>query len=97
MNQQTTRRDFLDVTTTMAAAGLGWAFSRRESTASPVSPRSIPKMKITRAESVMTGSEVFVRIETDAGPREHSCHHEMTSAYEMDPRNTTVLPVRRQG
>ena len=67
MNKQTTRRDFLGATGTMAATGLGWALSNQAAAAAAVSPRSIPKMKITRAEPVMTGSDVFVRIETDAG------------------------------
>ena len=67
MNQPTNRRHFLGATGTLAAAGLSWAFARPESTAAPLPSRSIPKMKITRAEPVMTGSDVFVRIETDAG------------------------------
>ena len=67
MNQPTNRRHFLGATGTLAAAGLSWAFARPESTAAPLPSRSIPKMKITRAEPLMTGSDVFVRIETDAG------------------------------
>lgn len=67
MNQPTNRRHFLGATGTIAAAGLSWAFAGRESTAAPLPSRSIPRMKITRAEPVMTGSDVFVRIETDAG------------------------------
>src|SRR5512140_2018436 len=67
MNKQTTRRDFLGSTSALAAAGLGWALAARESSAAPVPQRSPLKMKIARAESVMAGTDVFVRIETDAG------------------------------
>lgn len=72
---KTTRRDFLGATSTMAAAGFAWALADRascgaaapDSTSAPPSPRSIPKMKILRAEPIMSGGDVFVRIETDAG------------------------------
>ncbi len=67
MNIETTRRDFLGSTSAIAAAGLGWAFVARESSAAPLPPRSPLKTKITRAEPIMTGTDVFVRIETDAG------------------------------
>jgi galactonate dehydratase len=67
MIQQTTRRNFLGATGTIAAAGLGLALASRASNAAPGAPRSTAKMKITRGEPIMTGTDVFVRLETDAG------------------------------
>ena len=60
----------------LAGAGLAWAAGGRVHAAEDVGaapqrevppPRDIPPMKITRAEPILTGGDVFVRIETDAG------------------------------
>ena len=59
----------------LAGAGLLWAAgqsARGEDRTSPSresarSDRRIPRMRITRVDPILTGSDVFVRIETDTG------------------------------
>lgn len=69
---ETTRRNFV-----MGAAGSGfvWALARNAFSQNAPSPSAatgrvpapVPKMKITKADTIMTGRDIFVRIETDAG------------------------------
>ncbi len=64
----TTRRRML---TGCTGAGLLWAAGSQAKgqnrNASSAPERKIPRMKITRVDPILTGRDVFVRIETDAG------------------------------
>ncbi len=69
---ETTRRNFV---MGAAGSGFGWALARNAFSQNAPSPSAatgrvpgpVPKMKITKANTIMTGRDVFVRIETDAG------------------------------
>ncbi len=72
MKTEATRRSLFK---NIAGAGLlwtagrpAWGQDRTSATASPVPrERRVPRMKITKVEPILTGGDVFVRIETDAG------------------------------
>ena len=72
LSETKTRRGLLRE---LAGTGVLWAATRSASGAQPTVPsrelsamdRQIPRMKITRVDPILTGSDVFVRIETDAG------------------------------
>ena len=72
LSKTTTRRGLLRG---LAGTGALWAAERSTSGAQSALPardpsatdRRIPRMKITRVDPILTGSDVFVRIETDAG------------------------------
>jgi len=72
MKTQTTRRSLFK---NIAGAGLLWTAGQsaraQDQTAPAVSVvqqgRQVPRMKITKVEPILTGGDVFVRIETDAG------------------------------
>ncbi len=53
----------------LLAVGSAPAIAQSETAKIPVdlSDRRIPKIKITQCDTIMTGRDVFVRIETDAG------------------------------
>ena len=61
---QTNRRSILRG---VAACGLLNTVASDAQNPAPRQERSIPKMKIKAAEPILTGSDVFVKIETDAG------------------------------
>ncbi len=72
MRTEATRRSLFK---NIAGAGLLWTAGqsarRQDRTSSAASSmqreRRVPRMKITRVEPILTGGDVFVRIETDAG------------------------------
>jgi galactonate dehydratase len=69
INEGTSRRNFAKgvAASAFSLGAVGAVGVPSPQASAAVLPGDVPKMKITKAETLMTGRDVFVRIETDAG------------------------------